>query len=74
VQSARSARCYQAIFVPSTTLASLGYDSQPVVYLYIVALVVTVLNCRDEERLLSANGSAVLPKALRPAPVRPAGI
>ena len=36
-----SARCYQAIFVPSTALASPGYDGQPAVYLYIAALEVT---------------------------------
>jgi hypothetical protein len=41
-----SARCYQAIFVPSTALASPGYDGQPAVYLYIAALEVNVLNCR----------------------------
>src|SRR6185437_15175258 len=34
-------RCYQAIFVPSTALASPGYDGQPAVYLYIAALEVT---------------------------------
>jgi hypothetical protein len=28
-----SARCYQAIFVPSTALASPGYDGQPAVYI-----------------------------------------
>jgi len=38
-----SARCYQMIFVPSTALASPGYDGQPVVYLYIAALEVNVL-------------------------------
>jgi hypothetical protein len=42
-----SARCYQAIFVPSTALASPGYDGQPAEYLYIAALEVNVLNCRN---------------------------
>jgi hypothetical protein len=46
-----SARGYQAIFVPSTALASPGYDGQPAVYLYIAALEVNVLNCRDERWL-----------------------
>src|SRR5215470_14029449 len=41
-----SACGYQAIFVPSTALASPGYDGQPAVYLYIAALEVNVLNCR----------------------------
>ena len=41
-----SARCYQAIFVPSTALASPGYDGQPAVYLYIAAFEVNVLKCR----------------------------
>ena len=41
-----SARGYQAIFVPSTTLASPGHDGQPTVYLYIAALEVNILNCR----------------------------
>ena len=41
-----SARCYQAIFAPSTALVGPGYDGQPAVYLYIVALEVTVLICR----------------------------
>ena len=54
--------------MPSTALASPGYDGQPAVYLYIAALEVNVLNCRDEERLLSVKvkGSAALPKVLRP--------
>jgi hypothetical protein len=43
-----SARGYQAIFVPSTAFGSPGYDGQPAVYLYIAALKVNVLNCRDE--------------------------
>jgi hypothetical protein len=34
------------LFVPSTALASSGYDGQPAVYLYIAALEVNVLNCR----------------------------
>jgi len=42
-----SACGYQAIFVPSTALASPGYDGQPAVYLYIAALEVNVLNCRQ---------------------------
>jgi hypothetical protein len=42
-----SARGYQAIFVASATLGSPGYDGQPAVYLYIAALEVNVLNCRD---------------------------
>ena len=66
VHSGGSARCYQAIFVPSTALASPGYDGQPAVYLYIAALEVNVLKCRDEERLLSASGIA---ETLRPAAV-----
>ena len=33
-----SARGYQAIFAPSTALASPGYDGQPAVYLYIAVL------------------------------------
>jgi hypothetical protein len=45
-QNGGTARCYQAIFVPSTALASPGYDGQPAVYLYIAALEVNVLNCR----------------------------
>jgi hypothetical protein len=49
IQNGGSARCYQAIFVPSTALASPGYDGQPAVYLYIAALEVNVLNCRVEE-------------------------
>jgi hypothetical protein len=32
------ARGYQAIFVPSTALASPGYDGQPAVYLFIAVL------------------------------------
>jgi hypothetical protein len=43
-----SARGYQAIFVPSTALASPGYDGQPAVYLYIAALEVNVLKCRGQ--------------------------
>jgi hypothetical protein len=39
-----SARGYQAIFVPSTALASPGYHGQPAVNLYIAALKVNVLN------------------------------
>jgi hypothetical protein len=34
--------------VPSTALASPGYDGQPAVYLYIAALEVNVLICREE--------------------------
>jgi hypothetical protein len=41
-----TARCYQAIFVPSTALASPGYDGQPAVYLYIAALEVNIRICR----------------------------
>jgi hypothetical protein len=44
-----SARGYQAIFVPFAALSSPGYgpmDGQPIVYLYIAALEVNVLNCR----------------------------
>ena len=48
VQIGGSARGYQAIFVPSTALGNPGYDGQPAVYLYIAALKVNVLNCRDE--------------------------
>jgi hypothetical protein len=44
------ARGYQGIFVPSTALASPGYDGQPAVYLYIAALEVNVLNCRGQGR------------------------
>src|SRR5947207_8041144 len=43
-----SARGYHAIFVPSTALASPGYDGQPAVYLYIAALEMNVLNCRRQ--------------------------
>jgi hypothetical protein len=43
-----SARGYQAIFVPSTALASPGYDGQPAVYLYIAGLEMNVLNCRRQ--------------------------
>jgi hypothetical protein len=45
-----SARGYQAIFVPSTALASPGYDGQPAVYLYIAGLEMNVLNCRGQGR------------------------
>jgi hypothetical protein len=45
-QNSGSARGSQAIFVPSTALASRGYNGQPAVYLYIAALEVNVLNCR----------------------------
>jgi hypothetical protein len=38
VQIGGSARGYQAVFVPSTALASPGYDGQPAVYLYIAML------------------------------------
>jgi hypothetical protein len=47
------ARGYQAIFVPLAAFSSSCYDSmdgQPAVYLYIAALEVNVLNCRDEGR------------------------
>jgi hypothetical protein len=47
VQIGGSARGYQANFVSSTALASPGYDGQPAVYLYIAALEVNVLNCRQ---------------------------
>jgi hypothetical protein len=47
VQIGGSARGYQAIFVASAALGSPGYDGQPAVYLYIAALEVNVLNCRD---------------------------
>jgi hypothetical protein len=47
VQIGGSARGYQAIFVPSAALGSPGYDGQPAVYLYIAALEVNVLNCRE---------------------------
>jgi hypothetical protein len=40
-----SARRYQAIFVPSTTLASPCHDGQSAVFLYLAALEVNVLNC-----------------------------
>ena len=46
VQIGGSARGYQAIFVPSTALASPVYDGQPAEYLYIAVLKVNVLNCR----------------------------
>ena len=46
-QNGGTARCYQAIFVPSTAFAGPGYDGQPAVYLYIAALEVNVLNCRE---------------------------
>jgi len=48
MQIGGSARGYQAIFVPSTVLASPGYDGQPAVYLYIAALEANVLNCRRQ--------------------------
>jgi hypothetical protein len=53
-QIGRSVRGYQAIFVPLAAVRSLGYsplDGQPAVYLYIAALGVIVLNCRDEVRV-----------------------
>jgi hypothetical protein len=43
-----SAHGYQAIFVPSTALASPGYDGQPALYSYIAGLEMNVLNCRSE--------------------------
>jgi hypothetical protein len=48
VQIGGSARGYQAIFVPSTALASPGHDGQPAVYLYIAGLEMNVLNCRRQ--------------------------
>ena len=48
VPNGGSARCYQAIFVPSTALASPGYDGQPAVHLHIAALEVNVLKCRGQ--------------------------
>ena len=36
--------------MPSTALASPGYDGQPAVYLYIAVLEVNVLNCRGQGR------------------------
>ena len=45
--SSGSARGYQAILMPPAALASPGYDGQPAVYLYIAALEVNVLNCRE---------------------------
>jgi hypothetical protein len=47
--------------VASATLGIPGYDGQPAVYLYIAALEVNVLNCRDDERLLRSRAVA-LPK------------
>src|SRR5947207_12891136 len=41
-----SARGYQAIFVPSTALASPGYDGQPAVYLYIAFVRGDARSCR----------------------------
>jgi hypothetical protein len=52
-----SARGYQAIFVPSATLGSLGHDGQPAVCLYIAALEVNVLGCRRPgDELRAAHG------------------
>jgi hypothetical protein len=48
VPNGGSARCYLAVFVPSTALASPGYDGQPAVYLHIAALEVNVLKCRGQ--------------------------
>jgi hypothetical protein len=48
-----SARGYQAILVPLAAVSTPGYgptDGQPAEYLYIAALEVNVLNCRDEVR------------------------
>jgi hypothetical protein len=42
--------------VPSTALASPGYDGQPAVYLHIAALEVNVLKCRDERLVWSRPG------------------
>jgi hypothetical protein len=50
-----SVRGYQAIFVPLAAVRSPGYsplDGQPTVYLYIAALEVIVLNCRESRGYL----------------------
>ena len=50
-QNGGSARGYQAILVPLAAVSTPGYgptDGQPAEYLYIAALEVNVLNCRDE--------------------------
>jgi len=71
-----SVRGYRAIFVPSTALASPGYDGQPAVYLYIAALEVNVLNCRGEGRALAGRarrpGRAARPDRRRRRGRRPA--
>jgi hypothetical protein len=46
-------------FVPSTALASPGYNGQPAVYLYVAALEVNVLNCREETVGLTGSKSVV---------------
>jgi hypothetical protein len=51
IQNGGSARGYQAIFVASAALGSPGYDGQPAVYLYIAALEVNVLNCREPDEV-----------------------
>jgi hypothetical protein len=53
IQIGGSARGYEAIFVPSTALGSPGYDGQPAVYLYIAALEVNALNCRDVDAMVA---------------------
>jgi len=68
-----SACGYQAIFVPSTALASPGYDGQPAVYLYIAALEVNVLNCRRERDQMSRICARVCPSGGRAADVVVAG-
>jgi hypothetical protein len=50
-----SARGYQAIFVSLAALSSPSYspiDGQPAVYVYIAAIEVNVLNCRDSRAII----------------------
>src|SRR5512140_1001494 len=61
-----SARGYRAIFVPSTALASPGYDGQPAVYLYIAALEVNVLNAADRV-FLDCRGALASPSVVHAA-------
>ena len=58
-----SACDYQAILVPSTTLADPGCDGQPAANLYIASLEVNVLNAafRVVWGTLSLPGAVVLP-------------
>jgi hypothetical protein len=68
-QNGGSARCYQAIFVPSTALASPGYDGQPAVYLYIAALEVTSSIAADRVFLDCRGAGILVRRAHRTGPV-----